>query len=827
MTAPSFNYFYRVDVKVIKLVLGGIKNDRLNVRELETRTYKFVNKELRDAITPADRETMFPILDSIGEITLAAGEILPTASLSQISIDNSRGSFGPDRKFSDLLQRYSPINQEVTFYIGSSDNNVDAPTSWTQIGVGKISSWSVALNADRQSLNFQIAPFKISDKVMNLEVSRDVHGMESAPDSSLGKALPIVFNKPDITSTDLDTYPQVIPTRITADGSENAKYAVATQMYHVTKSSSPNKFYVEKGWDDTGSTWAQIDKTVTAPDYYSSLAGTYYSLNTWASIAWKIPNLSSSAMLLGGVELKALGQGSAARNSTGYLSVYILRVDKITKAVVEEMTRGRIALATYNTQNNVPGTTFIVKVSFDQPIVIEPGIHADYDFYIGFEGTGITAGDMVLYKYAPASPTTYSVLRKNTSAAAGDSYTEWGITTDSNFLAHKFRFITATFEPHVEYFTKDGFTYSRFSLSQSAPDTAQVNPALDSLRLVIPCEGFYSYAGTAIYDPPTVISLLSYEWDGEVWNDANAIDTTTLNSSHYEKLFAANGSHRARYLSGVIETKSTYQNVLLEIAKGTASKIGIQEDGQLFMYPWGVTVEPAFHIPQADIIPLSWDNRDDSTIINRTVITAGKVYAVNQSQDSGDGYAISIDYSSGDYRAVSAMTEESFSFYGVKNIVENKFNVYGFSDVGANVGVPGYLTGEATPSQPSEAGVITYSVDFLADYYMSRFALPSVYVSFVVPYHRYSSIKMFDVITFAHSDFPCFYGADPSPRAGVVETSGGTVAFVPNANNGEELVRAQTYRGLVEAVSTVLAMEHAPAIRLTVQVLFNRAYDPT
>ena len=50
---------------------------------------------------------------------------------------------------------------------------------------------------------------------------------------------------------------------------------------------------------------------------------------------------------------------------------------------------------------------------------------------------------------------------------------------------------------------------------------------------------------------------------------------------------------------------------------------------------------------------------------------------------------------------------------------------------------------------------------------------------------------------------------------------------VPNANYGEELVRAQSYRGLVEAVSYVMAMEHAPAIRLTVQVLLNTEYDPT
>lgn len=85
---------------------------------------------------------------------------------------------------------------------------------------------------------------------------------------------------------------------------------------------------------------------------------------------------------------------------------------------------------------------------------------------------------------------------------------------------------------------------------------------------------------------------------------------------------------------------------------------------------------------------------------------------------------------------------------------------------------------------------------------------------------------MFDVITFAHSEFPAFYGTDPNARPGVV-ISGSNTTPVPNAGYGQELTRAQTYRGLVEGISYVMAMEHAPAIRLTVLVLLNREFDPT
>jgi hypothetical protein len=100
------------------------------------------------------------------------------------------------------------------------------------------------------------------------------------------------------------------------------------------------------------------------------------------------------------------------------------------------------------------------------------------------------------------------------------------------------------------------------------------------------------------------------------------------------------------------------------------------------------------------------------------------------------------------------------------------------------------------------------------------------YCSFVVPYSRYSGIRMFDILTFHHSDFPAFYGTEPNARPGVVN-DGVSVTEVVNANFGEELVRAQRYRGIVESISYVMAMEHAPAIRLTVRVLLNRRFDPT
>lgn len=826
MTSPSFNYFYRAEINVAQYTLGGIKNDRLNVRELITRTYNFVNKSLRDATTPSDRETYIPILESIGEVTLSAGDVLPSTSLSSISIDDSRGSFGPNRRFSDILERFTLVDQVVNIYLGESSGETDAPSTWTKIGSGRVASWSKALSGDKPTLSINIEPFKISDRSMNLEVSRDISGMENAPQASLGKALPIVFNKVNSgLSSPIDRYPQVLPTRISADGAETAKYALTTQMYQVTKAKVQPNYYAKKAWADGSNIWGAISFTRSAPDYRTPTVGSYYSLNTYAGKAHRLPEITATneetGFVVTGIELYAKGQGVAARVSQAYLSASLLLVDKVTYNVVQELGKGTVSLANYDALNNAGGD-FSINVSFDRPAVIELTSAREYDFYLAWNATNVgLTNELVLHKHNTTVPT---MIKANSGTEDA-----WKIATSEEITAHKLRIVTATSAEHESTYTKDGLTYSSLTLSQQTPDSGQANCDLDSLEVVGLVEGFCNYSDASrIYDPPTILKILSYEWDGEVWNDVSAVDTTTLQSTHYDQVFASgSANHRARYLSGIIEDKSTYNQVILEIARGSASKVGIFSDGKLFIHPWGVETGAVYTIPQADIIPLSWENRTDDSIVNRTQITFERYYATNISQEGAkEGYKYSIDFSSDDYLAVQQITEQSRSLFGARNITENSFNVFGFSDTNPAVGLPGYLTGGSTASQPSSGGAIIYSVDFLADYYISRFALPFVYCSFVVPYHRYKDIKMFDVISFHHSEFPAFYGTDPEARPGVVN-NGSTVTAVPNANYGEELVRAQTYRGLVEAVSYVMAMEHAPAIRLTVQVLLNTEYDPT
>ncbi len=146
---------------------------------------------------------------------------------------------------------------------------------------------------------------------MNLEVSRDIVGMENAPDSSLGLALPIVLNK--IHHNDvlpLTSYPQVIPTRISTDGAETAKYALCTLMYHATKARVKTNYYVKKPWETDADMWTDISFTRDV-DSYLSTTGTPRALNTYLAEAYRIPEHAAGSNATGfivqGVTFSAVG----------------------------------------------------------------------------------------------------------------------------------------------------------------------------------------------------------------------------------------------------------------------------------------------------------------------------------------------------------------------------------------------------------------------------------------------------------------------------------------------------------------------------------------
>jgi hypothetical protein len=784
MTAANYNYFIRIDV-----ILGAHFDGALH-----SKTYSFVNKSLKDS---ASVSTYWPILTEIGNITRAAGSPLPVVSIGSFTIKNSIGSFGANRKFSDVLQKYSPIERGVTIYIGEVANDSDTVSSWTQIAYGFCTG--VDSSISDQSLTFSVRGASIREKVVTLEVDRNVTGMSNAPSTSLGRTVPLVIGYLN----------EVIPIRISEDEATIGQYAYGTCFYQSLKNQSivvePSVF--TKNYNDD---WEVIENTFTDRTGTAS-AGTY-TLNTYAERAFALAEGSFKTGLVTGVTLSCKGNGLAV--STAYLTVFLIMYDVTTLTVVDnEVAVGRQILSTYNSQNSASTNPFDVKIAFDRPAFLS-AVEGRYKYALGWRVTDYQINDLSIHYIA----TTDSEFRKDTANANSASGHEWRVVSGANILKANLHQTTHTFTDHVSGATEDGLTYSKLQITSLSVDTNQVSPPFDDVPILLASvTGLGDYGDTdPIQSPNELVNRLSYQYTGGAWATANEWDTTTL-ATRYDDLYAEGGSpsHRNRLADAVFDGKTTFTEVISAICRGTASRVGVRANGKHFMYPWGREHTPAAAIPAGDITPVSWSIAGMETVVNRCHVNTRRTYlylAKNFENPGAEsrtdyGFQYSTEFSPTNFDSVEVITNRSRSLLTDRPSFDSDYLVYPRSSTDQG----DYLGSGA------EGSVI-------AEHLLTHYAYPRTTATFIVPYHRYSALEMFDVITFAHPDFPAFYGTSAEGEEPVYEDSN---TGRTNLIDGYEWVRAETYRGLIEEVTILLAREHAPAIQITCLVLLNYPIDPT
>ena len=789
MTTPNFNYFYRVDVTVTDPIAGV------------TKTYALVNRPVAAA---SDPQTYWPVLTAVGEVALLAGELLPQSTFSAVELDNTPGTFGASRKFSDVLDRFQVVDQELVLYAGVGATDSDAPGGWVQLAKVRVKDWEATVSGAAGTLTLNVEPFKLRDQVLSLEVSHAVSGMQSAPAGSLGKAVPLLVGH------GVDC----LPVRISADGATTAEYAWGTCHFGLTRNVSTGYQVYTKDLNDR---WAVVRNAAEDTTGLSTFG--YVDLNASDRQAYGVQD--GGDCLAVGVRLIAKGNGLAASNAV--LTAFVLRYELGTLNVVGEVARGSCRLTTYNALNAASTASFPVDVCFDSPAFLSSP-DGEYAYAVGWTVSGWQLGDLALHTVTRLSPSLVALFAQDAADSAGgtgNAQGNWKVTA-----AHplKLKVLTTAYSTtdHVNAFTDTGLTYSKLTVTQPAPATGQSAPLLEGVPLALGnLQGLSSYpAGTEFSSVVGLVSILSYRWTGAAWVDPGEWDTYTLLSSHYETQYdGGTPAVSARRVRGVFEAKVSFLDVLAELCRSTASRVGIRTTGQLFLYPFGQTVAPVTHVPDADLAPLNWSTQDASTVLNRVVVKSGRTFiqnqqdfeVVNPGEQARFGYEYSNTFDVTAAPLLAARTAYSRALFGRKELLDTQFALRTVNQAGTT----NYLTG--TPE--GEGSVV-------ADFYLSRFGRPLTYATFVVPYHRYNSVELFDIISFASTAYPAFYGTDPDARPPVVDTGSGNVVTVPNANGGQELVRAQTYRGLVEGKSFILPSDHAPAIRLTVLVLLN-PYDPT
>ncbi len=782
MTNAPYSYFYRVDLDVSYY---DYNND-----DIVTKTFIFTNKESRDSLNAS---RYWPILKSIGNINLSSGEILPTSSIGTISIDNSIGSFGANRKFLDILEIYTPIEQEVTIYVGYHDNDSDNAATVEVIATGVVQDFTATIGESESTLTFSVRTALLKQAIMTLDAASTVENMETLPTSSQGRVIPLCIGN--------SSY--VTPVRISADGSDTPKWAYGTAFSGYKRNYDPSL------WTKTDE---QVWQPITLGDADYKTAGGFasagqFALNAWLAQAYKIIDDEG---LYTGVELRAKGSGSGTPQ-TSNLTVFILRYDKNTNNVLEQVATGRVALGNYNASNAAGTADFAVRVSFDNPVFLTPGIAGNYEYALGYLAT-----DLALNYYS----TSVKGFIKSAADSAGG--TEWKVTSGNNALRCILLSCVATYNYIESGADVAGKTFSSVELAQATEGAGQLNPIFDNFPLVVQHSGCTEYGSATIRPTEYQIADLDAEWDGATFVDQARWDTTRY-ATEYSRFLTYQGGVRSRKVTGMVfDSRATFSDIVTTFCRAAACRVGVLSSGKLFIYPWGTTRDAVVEIPPEDVTPINWTRSDASTVVNSVFVNAGLNPLAsgrsfeNELRDgrSSKGYFYNYDYSSANNEVVEELTKESRALFGDRAASDSNVPLAILDQ-----SVLGGVLASTSPDTYQSGGV-------LAEYLITKFDKPTETATIVIPYNAtYKVLEMFDVIKFAHPEFGAYRGTDPDQK-NYPYTSGGTTAQV-DAKASYELTRCKTYRALIESKSYILPSDHAPAIQLTVTILNNYPKDPT
>lgn len=163
--------------------------DLLNVKDGTSKVIYLINREYDSQLDA------FPILKSVDNLGLKLGVVLPEVTRGSITLNNMYDSFGSERRFSDLLNRYTIVERDVKIWVAQiplGKTNIqenDFDLIWTGIGT--------SVDFDSQGAKINIASADIPVRVMTYVVNNTE--FPDAPSSSLGKHLPIILSDSDQT----------------------------------------------------------------------------------------------------------------------------------------------------------------------------------------------------------------------------------------------------------------------------------------------------------------------------------------------------------------------------------------------------------------------------------------------------------------------------------------------------------------------------------------------------------------------------------------------------------------------------------------------------
>lgn len=775
----ELSYWQRVDLTIAKL------------DDSTTETISFINRSWMDSDFSIE---FWPILKNISDIGATMGAYIPGNIATSFSIDNSNGSFGYERKFSDKLELYTAINQTVVVYYGVGTPSQTAPSSWTTIFSGKVKSITENINSGSSVLVFNVDAVPLEKSVVSFPITSQRFTV--APSGSLGKQLPLIFGR----------NVQVVPVPVTT---------ATTQLllaYGISYSNGSNPKFLLSGVQsffakDLSDKYVEVaSASATTTAVYSNTGSLAASADPWYEDYSAIANAVtvSTNYVVTHASVKFRGTGNAGFSGASKVRVGIWK-DNGSGVPAEEIAFGERNKASFNASfRGATSSSFAIPFKLSKPVVFG---ESGQTYYVSItQGYDASASDIVdTFNISGSGQTSYDRRYQASGTATSGGESEWventGLT-DVHFYWELFG-LKYTDEATVIGTTAPGITYHRIKVEQNGSpndiDISGVDFIFEANGITDDTTGIVTgSAGALIEYTNQIAKFLSLEYVASAWALSGDYDTGAHSSTHALAFTAATGITRA--IGGKTEGRQTLISMLESICKNSACRLVYGSDGNYGIWAWGTNVASVATIYQEDIIALSLSIGAVDTVINDIRAYYSKGFT-NTTFRSGLGQA--SEYS--DYAGTLEWTTESGEAYPALVSTQSR-DLFGKRELK-----------EVTFDWITDST----SMESVAKYFLSVFALPEVNVEISVPLQKYSTIELLDVININTAQFPAYYGAYPIARAATYD--GDPVEL----NSGLVVPRLNSWRAQVESKTIRFNPNSAPTLNITARLLINYPTDPT
>lgn len=716
------------------------------------------------------------IIKDVTEMGVALDRFAPTATTETLVLDDSMNSFGVERKFSDLLERYEIQNQAITITCSATglENSFDV-TGIEQVNVSTFTGYITKYSRPEGS-----------EPVLNIEVEGRVFARKQltrTPNDWISVNNTPAYNKfmPIILGSNQQVYPLFF-----YNGGTTFQYVYATHYGAFANNSGIQKYYLE----DAEGEFKQVVSSSASGTAVFSQTGT---VTTNAGDELQARDLAKTTSAQSYILTHAMVRWIGV--SANFASAITFTYEIWSKDSVSGKPKELVGTAKYRnaSQTWVAGTTYDIEAVFEKPVALTSNDGYFFLPYIEYETQ--PALPIQLAKAAGSGTTSYETpISQNKEGWESATRNLWIYSlygaeiTDSPTD-------TSSVDSQGRYLSYMTLTYKALS---SAIDLSNLNFMVEANGLKDGISASITgVAGTILTRPDHIIKALSCKWNGS----ANVLDTTTWDiGANYSSTFNnyQSGSYQ-RTINGVLDGQVYLEDAVREICEQSATRCYLTNSGKLDLWAWGNRASSSATINQEQCQLGEFRTLDLSYVVNEANVGYSKTLEFFNTTravitDQKDDFTATLKVTNSDSKA-SVLLGQSVTLYGIRELKDVKF----------------YLVNDST------------SATNLIYHLFGMFAYPPKYVDIILPIHltdNYISIQPLANIELIHPSLPSYFGTSYNAKLGYYD--GATV----DAGQGYQLTRASKIRLQIEDRFINFATGQTPTLRWTCRVLEN-AGDPT